>query len=330
MLSYTQMNPEIIHLIESRTRTTIDQAVPVNGGFTDAEKYIITDSTHHALFIKMANVALNPAEEIVLDTEAHMYKLVARYPQLQRHFPRMHEYIQQDPYRVLVLDYLAGVSWGGPWNKHIITRIHQALSDIHHVQLSQEDAATVAHKAYTLLVTLAQTNPNTFGSERRRQLVQIAWDSKTGTLTNSRGKTYWRAEPALGESIIQTAALTPQDISSLTVADVNFGNIGFSSEQAYIVDPVYMTLGNPASDMVSLGINILRDLPLHHNELRHYTKQLFVTDKTALADLLTYWIACTALPYEPSMEPWMDFQQSCGETALAVWQELYGLPHEVV
>lgn len=319
------MNPEARQLIATETGFRIAQTEPVTGGFTVAEKFVARgekDGHFQELFVKLGHVAVHASEAIVLDTEAAMYELIARYESLQRHFPALHAYIKNESYRILLLDYLADATWGGPWTEQNLTLIHRALTEIHQTQLSQNDITLFNQKATYLRDTLAQTNPNTFVSqERKLDLFHIAWDNNSGNFTNARGQTYYHASPHTGQAILDHADLA-SSTQTPTVADVNFGNIGFTANQAYIVDPVYLTMGNPATDMAALGINILRDMT-DDNPLRRQVKQLFINDQSALADCLTYWVGCTALPYLPGLEAWMDYHQSCAETGLMTWQEMY-------
>lgn len=323
------MTSEVQRLIALEAGFTIHQTTPVKGGFTAAEKFIaegeLSDGQPMTLFVKLCHVTVHTGEAIVLESEAAMYELIAKYETLQRHFPTLHAFIKNETYHILLLDYLADASWGGPWTERNIRFIHTALTEIHHTKLSSADTATFTQKATYLRDTLAQTNPDTFVSQhRQRELFSETWDSDHHTFTNSRGDIFWRTHTKLGDTILGQADLM-SFVQTPTVADVNFGNIGFTANKAYIVDPVYLTMGNAATDMVGLGINILRDMAAD-DPLRDHVKRLFIADQPAFAKGIIYWVSCTALPYLPGLEAWMDYHQSCAKTALATWEEMYEQP----
>jgi hypothetical protein len=109
---------------------------------------------------------------------------------------------------------------------------------------------------------------------------------------------------------------------------MTYGNLGFSADQAYLVDPVYVDLGVPASDRVRAGINILRILEEDSASpaLFDMVDRTFLVDKPAVANEIAYFMACTALDYE-GQENYMDFQQACGVAGLNAWRRITVLNH---
>jgi hypothetical protein len=303
----------------------------VEGGFTGAQKFIVsnneTNGTSNEAFIKLAELATHPEEAVVLDTEATMYGLISKLDGVGKYFPGYRAYKRDNQIAVLAIQYLPGLTWGGPWTEKTVNLLASALEEVHSVTIDPAVGQEITKHANALRTKLYEQSPYTFNRQKRRELFEDAADFDTGKLTNSRQHNYYHLPIETARDIAKSASeFNPEAEKKFIVTDLNFGNIGFSSDQVYFVDPVYVELGVPATDMVNVGINIVRTLPQTEDNARlaKLVKETFLSDKAALADTITYWVACTSLGYRGEKDEWMNFQQECALTALKVWEELNG------
>jgi hypothetical protein len=302
---------------------------PIAGGFTGAQKFVLqgheTDGTPGVVFVKAADLATNPDEAVVLETEAAMYKIISGLDSVSKYFPGYKGYKRDDHLVALFIDYLPELSWGGPWTTATVGMLASALDEIHGTTIDPPTGQAITERADSLRAKLYAQSPYTFDRPKRRQLFEAATDLRTGEFSNSRNQTYYQL-PAEAANNLAVAATTfnPNSEKKFLVTDLNFGNIGFSPQQAYFVDPVYIELGGAATDMINVGINILRavESTAANAQLIDQVKATFLADHAALADAITYWVACTALGYRGEDDAWMDYQQSCAVTALVTWEQL--------
>lgn len=306
------------------------QISPVEGGFTGTAKYIIegqsVEGTPVNLFAKVVDAATHSTEMAVLGTEAKMYGVLTDLGLTGKYFPRFRGYTRTPSEHALLIDYLPDVSWGGPWNHANIEKLSASINAVHNTSLTDGDAEHVKQIADELTQTLESGSASNFDEEGKNRLFHDAWHKDDNSFVNSRGVIYFSASSSEGISaLLETeATYDKNNPPRLILKDLNFGNLAVASDRVYFVDPVYLSIGNPAFDLAVLGVNMLRNLPDEPGDssLRELVKSNFLQDKAALAHLIKYWVACTSLPLTDSQNAWMDFQQSCAVTALQVWEEL--------
>ncbi len=301
----------------------VGEAVQINGGFTGAEKFVIKAEPTD-IFLKVADLRLRPDEAIALDTEAMMYEVIVQLPSVQKYFPKLVDYKRDDETAALFIEYLPEVSWGGPWNEQTIAMLSDALDEIHASQVPPELAEEVAHNATRLQAKLREQSPYTFDQATRLEHFTSRINRDTNEFVNSRGLTYFEATDKEIDDLLWFAhEFDPKSEQSLVLWDMTYGNLGFTDEQAYLVDPVYVDIGVPASDRARAGINILRILEEQSasQELVQLVDEVFLIDKKAVAYEIAYFMACSALEYQ-RQESYMDFQQSCAVAGLNAWRRL--------
>lgn len=300
----------------------------IDGGFTKSSKWIISgnrsESDAEVLFAKVIDRRLaSVAEQAALETEATMYGVLTDLDLTGRYFPRYNGYIKTPKQAALLIDYLPDVTFGGPWNQTNIENLHRSINAVHSTTLTPDIKIRI-HQARVDLKNKLGDSVTDFGDTEKDSLFHKALQGRE--FINSKNSAYAASEPKGSQRLLEAAAAYDANRpASLILKDLNFGNLGIGQEGVCFVDPVYLSVGNPAFDLVVLGINILRGLPdINANKaIREIVKETFLQDKLALADLTKYWVACTSLPIYDPKDAWMDFQQSCAATALGVWGELY-------
>jgi fructosamine-3-kinase len=320
------MHKETLHQIaiaEQFDEASI-QVTQVEGGFTANAKYLVEgtapDDTLTNVFAKVIDAA--SPEAVILDTEAEVYQILTELGLTGSYFPQYRGYIRTEAERVLLVDYLPDVSWGGPWNGTNIEKLHHSIDAVHNAAMTEVQVEKVKQTAQHLLEKLGP-DPAAMLDPEKDQFFQAAWRLADGTFVNSKGETYFGpVEPTSIDSLVTAA--DSYDLTQppkLILKDLNFGNLAVSGDRVYFVDPVYLDIGNPTSDLAVLGINILKTFP-SDSPLCDLVKNTFLQDKAALAYQLKYWVACTSLPRTDPDDAWMKFQESCAVKALTVWQEL--------
>lgn len=304
------------------------EIVKVTGGYTAAEKFIVKKGGNldEWEFIKQANIHEHPEERKIITNEVRMYEIIHQIPQISKYFPKLISHQDNGDIARLDLQYLADVTWGGPFDEHNVRLLAQGLHDIHAVPLSPLITDAIKKPAQELLEYVFSTSEYAFDDEQKAEHFQKLYSKDKNGISNSRGYSYFDSV-TIAEDILQTSRKFKRfDGDSFLVADLNFGNIAFSEDQVWLVDPVYVNVGNAASDNATVGLNILRSIAINgedHDELSALTCKLFLSDKEAFAYTLAYCMACTTLPYRGEKDPWMDLHQELSEVGLAAWQEMY-------
>lgn len=301
---------------------------PVEGGFTGTDKYIVRSSADdpEPMFAKIVDVG-NELESIVLDTEAEHYRSLTQLGLAGRFFPKFHQYVSSAHAKALFIDYLPDVRWGGPWNEEDVIKLLNSVNAIHGLEVPEEQKVSIHRTARALRKYLYRESPNTLSDEDSARLFEQAWNEDKTRVVNSRGHHYFEAGPELYHEIKTAAAAYDQKAGErVIIRDTNFNNIAIADDRVIFVDPAYLDIGNPASDMVSLGLNILLVTPDDeaHHDLRRLVKDQFLADKLALSWTTRHLMAIGTLEYGDGPNPWMDYHQSMAEVALSTWQELYG------
>ncbi len=301
---------------------------PITGGFTDSEKFVVrnADGESEAMFAKIVD-ADNELEALVLDTEADHYKTLGELGLTGTYFPRFRRYVNTPQTRALLIDHLPGVSWGGPWSLANIVKLLDAVTAVHEATLSEEQKTRVRQTADTLMEYLYRQSANTLSDDAYARLFEQSWTEDKSYATNSRGQRYFTAGLAFYKELKAAAGqYDKKDGERVILRDTNFNNIAVAADRVIFVDPAYLDIGNPSSDMVSLGLNVLLVTPDDeaHQDVRQFVKDEFIVDRLALARLVHDVLAVGMLPYGDGDNAWMDYHQQMAEVALHTWRELFG------
>ncbi|MGC1177145.1 MAG: hypothetical protein WA843_03685 [Candidatus Saccharimonadales bacterium] len=301
---------------------------PLSGGFTQAEKYVVTCQTPEGpkqLFAKVVD-AQNQLESRVLDAEATHYQSLAQLRLTGRYFPGFHTYVRTEQTRALLIDYLPETTWGGPWTLENTQKLFDSISAIHAVDVPEGQKKRIRYTADSLMNYLYKESPNTLNDDDYARLFEHAWSSGKSHVVNSRGQQYFNGNAELYEEIKDCSARYDKRAGErIQIRDVNFNNIGVTADGVVFVDPAYLDIGNPASDMVGLGLNVLLVTPddEEHLAVRQFVKDKFIADnKFALARTIQSLLAVGTLEYGEVENPWMDYHQQMAETALRAWHDL--------
>ena len=74
-----------------------------------------------------------------------MYSLIARIPEIAKYFPRLIGYKASGKTRILFIEYLKELSWGGPWNFNTVRSIYDALDDVYNVLLDKNISLEISN-----------------------------------------------------------------------------------------------------------------------------------------------------------------------------------------
>lgn len=299
------MEQESLHAIaaERQIRTGSLRATPIEEGFTGATKYLIeteSGTEPRILFCKLVETN-NTKDAATIQAEVVAYEILTELHLTGVYFPVYRGNVRTSSEHALLIDYLPNVSWGGPWNRDNIEKLHRSIVAGHNTQMSSQAAADIIQTSSTLNETLQNESAASFDGKEKDALFREAWNMEK-SLVNSRGMKYFSAAPGSIDALLKAEADFDKDSPSrLILRDINFGNIAIGHDRVYFVDPVYIGLGNPNRDLIVLGVNITRTFSSENQdntELQKRVQQLFFKDKAALAFLTKYWVACTSLPYE--------------------------------
>jgi len=138
--------------------------------------------------------------------------------------------------------------------------IDQALSKIHSLHVSDELRAEVTAIATSLHDFASTESETALTQERQIALFQKAWQPDQQVFINASGVPYFTVPNSnFTEHILSDVKAYEQSAGDrLILKDVNFGNVAFGENQAYLVDPPYLVIGKPDHDQTVLGINIVR------------------------------------------------------------------------
>jgi len=283
------------------------------GGFTDASKFIIDDC-----FLKVADVATHPVDAYLIESEAKVYSILHRLGLTGVIFPDFKGYINHDGIKVLIIDYLSQVTWGGPWNTKTIKFLDSAINKLHSTNLTDFDNKQI--------IALADSIQNHFIQKVQCENERFlnTWDNQKLGFKNFKNAIYFKGNKNLPKQIIQKATQTnPNVCKKLIMQDLNFANIGFSDNQAFFVDPVYITLGDPNFDKTVIGVNILQQTGDTINpKLRKLVIKKFFVSKPILANLIKYYTIVSAMHLSSNESNWQKFHQECAVVALTVFNKL--------
>lgn len=300
-------------------------AQPYEGGFTESTKYILQTPEGSPRFFAKVIDPTNSVEAKVLAAEAAHYESLTGLGLTGEFFPTFRAYLAEPHAHALVIDYLPDTSWGGPWDKENIKKLHKAISGIHAKKAPESARVSIRDTAVDLLEYLHRTSPNTLDDADYARLYEQAWSPDKIAINNSRGQQYFQATPAVYQEVkVRALGYNKHAGDSIIVRDVNLGNIGIAEDRAIFVDPAYLDIGDPSGDMVGLGLNVLLGMPDDetHAELRDHVIQHFIIDRNALAKTVQSLVAIGTLEYSGTENPWMDYHQRMAEVALHTWQKI--------
>jgi aminoglycoside phosphotransferase (APT) family kinase protein len=322
-------HPELLPIAEAQQWDADQMKVePVAGGFMATAKYIVrleadrsaapAPGRTNTFFVKTAES--DTSDALTLYVEAEHYRTLTEAGLTGAAFPHTFDYVETPERTAIIMEYLEGATWGGPWTPENINEAITVLRAIHSTRLSQAQRNRILLTNRDLMNALKEAEePGAIDRIRQGELFEKGWNADRSRLQNSRGQQYYPEVPGLYDDIsFETTMFDPERPAHLLLGDVNIGNLCFMDKRAIFVDPVYLHLGNPALEEVSLGINILRVLPAEALTERELIKKHLLRDRAALASAIEYHVAATTLPYEHNTA-WMDFQQECAVTALDVW-----------
>jgi len=234
--------------------------------------------------------------------------------------------------RILLLDYLNDVSWGGPWNFETVGMLDSALKRLHSTNLNDEQKKEITRLADGVRRKLDQKTSKDIESEedkeKKREEFLKSWSVDDSGFVNARGEVYFQGIGNLAEDILESALLEPEiKPEQLIMHDMNFANIGFSKEKVFLVDPVFVGLGSEYFDRTVAGVNILLGLGSGvKNDVYGLVMDRFITNKVALSKLIKYYVNSSFKRLDKSQDAWQKFHQDCAEVALKVFVKLSSTP----
>lgn len=301
-------------------------------GFTNTSKFIVIPKKaekSQGFFLKVADEKTHVVDAFLIEVEAKIYSMLKKWELTETIFPAYKGLIINEGLRILVLDYLSNVSWGGPWNENTIGYLYEALDKLHFTKLSQKDKDDLTALAEEIRSHLGQKSKKDSSGKAKEEKIRAfldTWDSETSGFKNNKGVIYFRASRNLPRDILEVAERKdPNPPEQLIMHDLNYANIGFSHKQAYFVDPVFARVGDPIFDRVVAGINILQQLGgLVDPKLKRIVIDKFIKNKPILALLAAYYVTIAGKDFKETKKPqlkWQKFHQECAVAALNVFVE---------
>ncbi len=298
----------------------------IGGGFTGASKYLL-ETEGKRLFLKVADSRNSSVDASLVAYEAEIYQFLEKVGLTEILFPRYEKLIDEDGVKILIIDYLSDVTWGGPWNIETIEKLDVALEKLHSKKVSDIDLDEIEKISGEVLTLLGQElHPKKLNKEemsKKNKPFFDAWDKKKCGFTNSDGEVYFAGNRNFAEVIVEeTMKDFDEEDKVLTMHDLNFANICFSEKQAYFVDPLFLRMGYADRDRAVVGVNILQQLGKSANqELRKMVIDKYITNKMVLASLIKYYVTTTARKMDSGSKSFQKFHQECAEVALELFRD---------
>lgn len=298
----------------------------IGGGFTGASKYMASVG-ERKIFLKVADSVTDEVDASLLELEAKIYDFLEELGLTGVLFPEYQGLLDVDGLRTLMIRYLDDVSWGGPWNGEAIRKLDEALHKLHSTKIDEEHLGVIEKLSSDVCSKLEQDlRPKKLSEEeieKRNKPFFDAWSMAGSGFLDSKGEIYFAAKENLAEKVISEAK---KDIDSekkaLIMHDLNFANIGFSDQQAYFVDPLFLRMGLADSDQTVVGVNILQQLGQNGDEgLKKLVVGKYITNKTVLAKLIKYYVISSAMKLDEGRSGWQKFHQECSVVALNLFQD---------
>ena len=298
------------------------------GGFTGAAKYKVEVEGRGSYFLKVADEKTHELDAFLIEAEGKIYDFLDKVGLVGDVFPKFDGLISEDGFKILVIDYLDNVSWGGPWNTKTVELLDRTLKRLHTTDLSEGEKKEIIKLADSVRGRLGQKTSEYIESEvdkkKKREEFLKAWDVSGRGFLNAKGEIYFNGNKDLAEEVLDVASsATKVKQTQLIMHDMNFANIGFSKDRAYLVDPVFVGLGSEYFDRTVAGVNILLGLRSGGDlEVKKLVTERFLVNRVALAKLIKYYVDSSFKKLGMSQDAWQKFHQNCAEVALGVFIEM--------
>jgi hypothetical protein len=297
----------------------------ISVGFTGATKYLL-EIKGKKLFLKVADSGSHRIDASLIEYESKIYDFLSQIGLTGTLFPKYDNIIDEDGIRILIIDYMNNVSWGGPWNLETIEKLDTALKLLHTKKISDVEFQKIEKISGEVLAVLGQElHPRKLSEEEiseKNKPFFDAWNIDRSGFIDSRGEVYFVGRGGLAEAIIEETLKDPGEKDMvLTMHDLNFANICFSDKQAFFVDPLFLRMGNANRDRTVVGVNILQQLGESVNqELRNAVIERYFSNKTVLASLIKYYVTTTAKKMDAGSESFQKFHQECAVVSLSLFE----------
>lgn len=296
----------------------------IKGGFTGASKFKADN-----FFLKVADTTTRALDAFLVESEANIYSLFKRLKLTGLIFPEYVGLVDRKGLKVLIVEFLSQVTWGGPWNYQTIEFLDKSLEKLHSTKMSDSEISELTELSDAVRKSLGQkTKKESIESkdqEEKNKPFFEAWDSKESGFRNAAGEIYFMGVSDFPKIIVDESL---NDLSGanecLIMHDLNFANIGFNEHQAYFVDPLFATVGNPIADRTVVGVNILQQLGQSvEPQLRKFVIDRFLNDRVALSRLTKYYVIASAMKLDKKQSGWQKFHQECAAVSLSILKELF-------
>lgn len=299
----------------------------IEGGFTGAAKFRVRAGDGD-VFIKVVMSEEKEVDAFLIEKEGEVYEFLKKKGLTGDLFPEYLGVVKNAGVTALVVSYLKGASWGGPFNEENVKQLDLGLKRLHETVLSEEEKAEIKKLSGEIRERLGIKSDGEGKSEEKkeeeRKMFLSAYDEEKGGFINAKGEVYFQGEKEFARRIIEEAEKeVPHRSDQLIMHDLNFANIAFLEGGVYLVDPVFLTLGSEHFDRIVVGVNILQQLKGETNsEVRALVRERFITNSTGLARLIKYYVVSTHKKVDEGGEKWQKFHQECAVEALAMFEEM--------
>jgi Phosphotransferase enzyme family len=212
------LGPSLVGRVEALLRDRLVAAQPAGGGYSSAQRWLVTGRGGRTAFAK---IGATPVSDANLRREAVVYErlFLPCMPEVQGW--------DADPPPILLLSDLSGSVWPPPWTAERVDRVLEAIDSVHSASATLRPYAEVQDAEEDWWGRVAAA-PEPF---LRLEVVPSDW--------------FHRNVDVLARSarIVSCAG------SSVTHYDLRSDNVCFASSRTYVVDWSHACLGNPRLDL---------------------------------------------------------------------------------
>src|SRR3989344_3844117 len=199
----------------------------IKGGFTGASKF-----RAGKYFLKVADVGTHSLDAFLVESEANIYSILRRIGLTKKIFPEYFGLVDKNGLKVLIVEFLSQVTWGGPWNYETIKYLDMALERLHTTRLLEKDRDELMGYSDAIRKSLGQKtkkeSTEAKDDEEKNKPFFEAWDDRSLGFKDALGKVYFVGESDFPKRIIEESLKGLYGtLECLVMHDLNFANIGF-------------------------------------------------------------------------------------------------------
>ncbi len=262
-----ELNRKQLEILATKLDENIDNISlrKIDGGFTGSRKYLLKIKDLK-LFLKVSSLKDDPAHAVNSLREVENYKIINELSLAS--FPKMVTFFESEDQLHLVIDYIDG-EFGAINNETRLRNMLESLKKLSSVELDNETRFKLkAFSAYSDQAAISMQK-----KEKHKKIYV-----KNNKLFNGKDELIGNCNLTIKD--LASAGPKPgyQDFEqgSLCFVDTNFGNVALTSEGGIrLVDPVYLTIGDPHIDFAVVIIDYFMDANFNEKLLDSLNSEFF-------------------------------------------------------